>query len=143
MRIVAPAGELIVVGESIRERSRRGCRPFADRLDAPTGVVTSQHPKSWAENWTVTDFSNAFLRLFPSETIPFSESSAEQAERIAEAARELDRLRTGWLDPPEWTREEVLEFYSRRLGQRPVGSLDRSGGWVPGVESASPQSVGT
>jgi len=22
----------------------------------------------------------------------------------------LDRLRTGWLNPPEWTREEVLEF---------------------------------
>jgi len=55
------------------------------------------------------------------ETFPFPESSAEQAERIAEAARELDRLRTGWLNPPEWTREEVLEFYSRRL--RPVGSL--------------------
>ncbi len=57
------------------------------------------------------------------ETIPFSDSSAEQSERIAEAARELDRLRTGWLNPPEWTREEVLEFYSRRLGQRPVGTL--------------------
>ena len=57
------------------------------------------------------------------ETFPFPESSAEQSERIAEAARELDRLRTGWLNPPEWTREEVLEFYSRRLGARPVGSL--------------------
>ena len=57
------------------------------------------------------------------ETFPFPESSAEQSERIAEAARELDRLRTGWLNPPEWTREEVLEFYSRRLGGRPVGSL--------------------
>ncbi len=43
-------------------------------------------------------------------TRPFPDSSAEQAERIAEAARELDRLRTGWLNPPEWTREEVLQF---------------------------------
>ena len=33
-----------------------------------------------------------------------------QSEPIAESARELDRLRTGWLNPPEWTREEVLEF---------------------------------
>jgi len=48
---------------------------------------------------------------------------SKQSERIAEAARELDRLRTGWLNPPVWTREEVLEFYSRRLGQRPVGKL--------------------
>lgn len=29
---------------------------------------------------------------------------------IAEAARELDELRGRWLNPPEWTREEVLEF---------------------------------
>jgi hypothetical protein len=24
--------------------------------------------------------------------------------------RKLDRLRTSWLNPPEWTREEILEF---------------------------------
>ena len=28
----------------------------------------------------------------------------------AGAARELDELRLNWLNPPEWTREEVLEF---------------------------------
>jgi hypothetical protein len=29
---------------------------------------------------------------------------------IAEAAKELDALRNAWLNPPEWTKEEVLEF---------------------------------
>jgi hypothetical protein len=29
---------------------------------------------------------------------------------ISEAARQLDDLRTRWLNPPEWTREEILEF---------------------------------
>ena len=31
-------------------------------------------------------------------------------EAIATAARELDQLRQNWLNPPEWTKEEVLEF---------------------------------
>ena len=34
----------------------------------------------------------------------------EQEQAIAEAARELNELRERWLNPPEWTREEVLEF---------------------------------
>ena len=64
------------------------------------------------------------------ETFPFPESSAEQWERIAEAARELDRLRTGWLNPPEWTREEVLEF---------PGSVD--GPWARYIDLATIQFV--
>jgi len=38
-----------------------------------------------------------------------SEQQAHHA-RISEAARALDDLRTRWLNPPEWTREEILEF---------------------------------
>lgn len=64
--------------------------------------------------------------------LTFSESSAEQAERIAEAARELDRLRTGWLNPPEWTREEVLEF---------PGSVD--GPWARYVHDPDSRGIGT
>ena len=33
-----------------------------------------------------------------------------QEKAIADAARELNELRERWLNPPEWTREEVLEF---------------------------------
>jgi hypothetical protein len=36
--------------------------------------------------------------------------AAELRDAIADAARELDRLRSNWLNPPEWTRTEVLEF---------------------------------
>ena len=38
------------------------------------------------------------------------EPTAEQKQAIADAARELSELREHWLNPPEWTREEVLEF---------------------------------
>lgn len=34
----------------------------------------------------------------------------DQKTAIADAARELNELRERWLNPPEWTREEVLEF---------------------------------
>jgi very-short-patch-repair endonuclease len=44
------------------------------------------------------------------ETFPFPEPTDTQREAIAAAAKELDTLRTGWLNPPEWTRTEVLEF---------------------------------
>ncbi|MCI0359981.1 MAG: hypothetical protein L0211_16000 [Planctomycetaceae bacterium] len=44
------------------------------------------------------------------ETFPFPEPTAEQREAIAAAARELDQLRSAWLNPPEWTRTEILEF---------------------------------
>jgi hypothetical protein len=36
--------------------------------------------------------------------------ASEQRLAIAAAAKELDDLRNRWLNPPEWTREEVLEF---------------------------------
>jgi hypothetical protein len=48
----------------------------------------------------------------------------KQREAIAQAAAELDRLRTNWLNPPEWTREEILEF---------PGSVD--GPWGRFIES--------
>jgi len=44
------------------------------------------------------------------ETFPFPGPTAEQAAAIAEAARELNALRERWLNPPEWVREEILEF---------------------------------
>jgi hypothetical protein len=51
---------------------------------------------------------------------------------IAEAAKELDRLRCGWLNPPEWTREEVLEF---------PGSID--GPWARYVHEPDSRGIGT
>ena len=45
--------------------------------------------------------------------LPVAELSPTQQahhERISEAARTLDALRSRWLNPPEWTSEEILEF---------------------------------
>jgi type II restriction/modification system DNA methylase subunit YeeA len=50
------------------------------------------------------------------ETFPFPKPADEQRDAIAEAAQELDRLRSNWLNPPEWTREEVLEFPGSTTG---------------------------
>ena len=45
---------------------------------------------------------------------------------IAAAAKELDELRSRWLNPPEWTKTEVLEF---------PGSAD--GPWARYVDPAT------
>jgi hypothetical protein len=60
------------------------------------------------------------------ETFPFPEPTDEQRAAIAGAARELDSLRNNWLNPPEWTRQEVLEF---------PGSVD--GPWARYVDPAT------
>jgi len=66
------------------------------------------------------------------ETFPFPEPTDEQTEAIAAAARELDRLRANWLNPTEWTQEEVLEF---------PGSAD--GPWARYVHEPDDRGIGT
>jgi len=44
------------------------------------------------------------------ETFPFPKPTDAQGEAIAMAAKRLDELRNNWLNPPEWTRTETLEF---------------------------------
>jgi len=51
---------------------------------------------------------------------------------IAAAARELNELRERWLNPPEWTREEILEF---------PGSID--GPWARYVHGPDARGIGT
>src|SRR5205814_10545771 len=43
-------------------------------------------------------------------TFPLPASTAVKQTLIAETAKKLDGLRNKWLNPPEWTRDEVLEF---------------------------------
>jgi hypothetical protein len=72
------------------------------------------------------------------ETFPFPWPPGKEPQDdprvqvIAEAARELDRLRSTWLNPPEWTREEVLEF---------PGSAD--GPWARYVHEPDERGIGT
>jgi hypothetical protein len=54
-----------------------------------------------------------------------------QRGAVAEAAGSLDVLRTRWLNPPEWTREEMLEF---------PGSA--GGPWARYVHDADARGVG-
>jgi type II restriction/modification system DNA methylase subunit YeeA len=66
------------------------------------------------------------------ETFPFPVPSSQQEAAIATAAKELDELRSAWLNPPEWTREEILEF---------PGSTD--GPWARYVSDADERGIGT
>lgn len=66
------------------------------------------------------------------EMFPFPEASPEQESAIGDAAAELDRLRSNWLNPPEWTKEEILEF---------PGSVD--GPWARYVVEPSADGIGT
>lgn len=66
------------------------------------------------------------------ETFPFPTPTAEQTAAIAAAAKELDTLRNNWLNPPEWTREEILEF---------PGSAD--GPWSRYVHDPDARGIGT
>ena len=65
------------------------------------------------------------------ETFPFPVTTPEQHGAIAEAAGSLDGLRSNRLNPPEWTREEVLEF---------PGSV--GGPWARYVHDADTRGVG-
>ena len=55
-----------------------------------------------------------------------ADATPEQEAVIAAAAKELDELRTRWLNPPEWTKTEVLEF---------PGSVD--GPWARYIDPAT------
>ena len=63
---------------------------------------------------------------------PFPEPTEPQEQAIAAAARKLDELRERWLNPPEWTREEILEY---------PGGVE--GPWSRYVHDPDDQGIGT
>ena len=66
------------------------------------------------------------------ETFPFPVPTDAQRNAIAQAAKELDTLRTNWLNPPEWTKQEILEF---------PGST--TGPWARYLHDANERGIGT
>ena len=64
--------------------------------------------------------------------VPFPASTETQRDTIAAAAKELDCLRNNWLNPPEWTKQELLEF---------PGST--SGPWARYVLEPDSRGIGT
>jgi type II restriction/modification system DNA methylase subunit YeeA len=109
---------------------------FARSDDFFCGVVHSRVHEVWArsQGTQVRERESGF-RYTPTtcfETYPFPRATDKQEVAIAEAAEELDRLRSNWLNPPEWTREEVLEF---------PGSVD--GPWARYVHNPDSRGIGT
>jgi type II restriction/modification system DNA methylase subunit YeeA len=66
------------------------------------------------------------------ETFPFPTPTPDQETAISTAAKQLDDLRNRWLNPPEWAREEILEF---------PGSTD--GPWARYVHDPDHRGIGT
>ena len=53
------------------------------------------------------------------ETFPFPAPSSEQVAAIAGAAKELDDIRSQWLNPPEWTVERTSSSPAPSTGPGP------------------------
>jgi type II restriction/modification system DNA methylase subunit YeeA len=100
------------------------------------GLLHSRIHEVWAraQGTQVRERESGF-RYTPTtcfETFAQPEPSKSQTTEIAAAADDLDNLRNGWLNPPEWTREEVLSF---------PGSVD--GPWARHVENPNSRGIGT
>jgi hypothetical protein len=109
---------------------------FASADEYILGILHGRAHEVWAlAQGTQLREKESGFRYTPTscfETFPFPEPTAAQRDAIAAAAYELDILRSTWLNPPEWTREEVLTF---------PGSVD--GPWARYVTEANAKGIGT
>jgi len=105
---------------------------FAREDDYLFGILHSRIHEVWAlRQGTQLETRPRYTPTSCFETFPLPEPSKDQEAAIAEAARELDQLRSAWLNPPEWTKEEVLEF---------PGSVD--GPWARYVVEPDKRGIG-
>jgi type II restriction/modification system DNA methylase subunit YeeA len=78
------------------------------------GILNSRFHLAWADvQGTQLREKESGSRYTPTscfETFPFPRPTPKQEAAIAAAAKELNELRERWLNPPEWTRTEYLEF---------------------------------
>lgn len=106
---------------------------FARDDDYFFGVLHSRFHEVWAlAQGTQLREKESGFRYTPTtcfETFAFPEAG-RNAEAIAAAAKELNDLRERWLNPPEWTKTEVLEFpgtvggpWTRYMEAGVVGSI--------------------
>jgi hypothetical protein len=96
---------------------------FARDDDCTFGVLHSRVHELWARGTgtQVREVESGF-RYTPTttfETFPFPRPTDTQRDAIAEAARHLDRLRTGWLNPPglsdaDLARRTLTNLYNAR-----------------------------
>ena len=103
---------------------------FAREDDYFFGVLHSRLHEVWAlKLGTRLETRPRYTPTTSFETFPVPIPSTMQAAKIATAAKELDDLRTAWLNPPEWICEEVLEFRGSTNGPwaRYITNADRNG----------------
>ena len=84
---------------------------FARDDDYFFGVLHSRFHEVWAlAQGTRLETRPRYTPTTCFETFAFPRATPAQEAAIAAAAKELNQLRENWLNPPEWTRTEVLEF---------------------------------
>ncbi len=84
---------------------------FARSDDHFFGVLHSRFHEVWAlAQGTRLETRPRYTPTTCFETFPFPEADEGQRAAIGAAAAELNTLREGWLNPPEWTRTETLVF---------------------------------
>ena len=108
---------------------------FATDSDFTLGLLQSSIHERWALRQGAkhgVGYDPTYNNASCFETFPFPEPIAAQLGAIASAAKELDNLRSNWVNPPEWTREEVLTF---------PGSAD--GPWARYLTEPNAKGIGT
>jgi len=91
-----------------------GIQIFARTDDLFFGIVASRVHAAWAfaQGTQVREKESGF-RYTPQtcfEMFPFPRATPRQEAAISAAAKDLDDLRERWLNPPEWSMIEMLEF---------------------------------
>ena len=120
--------------------------------DCTFGVLHSRVHELWARamGTQLREVESGF-RYTPTtcfETFPFPEPDGEQREAIAEAARELDRLREGWLNPPDVLKSELKKrtltnlynarpTWLRQVHERLDKAVFDAYGWPPDLPDAA------
>ena len=109
---------------------------FTRSDDLLLGALHSRPHEVWAlAHGTQVRERESGFRYIPTKTFasfPLPSANASQQAVITSAAKDLDDLRTRWLNPPEWTRGEILEF---------SGSVD--GPWARYVHAPDSRGIGT
>ena len=106
---------------------------FARCDDYFFGVLHSRLHELWAlRQGTRLETRPRYTPTTCFETFPLPHPTADQEAAVSLAAKDLDGLRSRWLNPPEWTKSEMLEF---------PGSVD--GPWSRYVVEPDAQGIGT
>jgi len=110
-----------------------GIYVFARSDDYFFGVMHSRAHEVWSlKMGTQLEDRPRYTPTSCFETFPFPQPATGQQAAIAAAAAGLNALRENWLNPPEWTKEETLEFR---------GSVD--GPWARYVHDPDARGIGT